>query len=598
MYVSCDPKYNVICQRALDIILLIMPIRELPKSVSSKIAAGEVVERPVSVVKELIENSIDAGANEINIRVNQAGRTLIEAEDDGEGIPAKEAETAVRRYATSKISSVEDLDHIQSLGFRGEALASIAAVSRFSMQTKYIDENQGFDLLVEGGETVERTGIGRSQGTRIRVENLFFNVPARLKFLKKDITEKRLIVELVNRYALFYSRIRFNLVMDGKNILTTYGREDRREILAGIYDLETAHQLLEIDYQDSHNTIEGFTSPTGLTRANRKEIAFFVNGRLVSDPTLTTAVLRAYHGFLMVGRFPIALVFLTLDPQEIDVNVHPTKAEIRFHDQARVFGSIHSAVRKTISAFSPVPVFSPDIWSTSTPAMNSTDPAWKFAQQEFRKDEPEMDNRPERPESTALIDKVPLLRLIGQLGRTYLAAEGPDGLYLIDQHAAHERVLYEQMMGIENGGSVSQLLLEPKIIHLNASLISLFESQQELLEDLGFKVEPFGPESLKILAVPAIIQHLDAGEALRAAIETDDEDKNLVDQTIESKIVSKICKRAAVKGGQVLSAQEQEKLVRDLENCESPRTCPHGRPTMIHLSVDMLARQFGRLGSR
>ena len=260
---TSDQKYNVIYLAALDIILIIMSIRELPKSVSSKIAAGEVVERPVSVVKELIENSIDANASEINIRAIDAGRTLIEVEDNGDGIPAQDAETAIRRYATSKISTIEDLDHIRSLGFRGEALASIAAVSRFTLDTRFHDENQGLALTLEGGEKASQTDIGRVKGTRIRVENLFFNVPARKKFLKKDMTEKRLISELVTRYALYYSQIRFSFVLDGKNILTTYGRGDHREILSKIYDLETAKRLLEINFEDSHLSIQGFTSPSG-----------------------------------------------------------------------------------------------------------------------------------------------------------------------------------------------------------------------------------------------------------------------------------------------------------------------------------------------
>ena len=575
-----------------------MLIKELPKSVSSKIAAGEVVERPASVVKELIENSIDANASAINIRVIDAGRTLIEVEDNGNGISREEAEIAVRRYATSKISVIEDLDRIRSLGFRGEALASIAAVSRFSLETRFQDESPGIAIRLDGGEGIARSEVGRNQGTRIKVENLFFNVPARQKFLKKDITEKRLISELIAWYALFYRHIRFSLQSDGKKVFATFGRGDRREILSQIYDLETARQLLEIDYQDSKIGIQGFTSPTGLTRSNRKEIIHFVNGRLISDPALTSAVLRAYHGLLMSGRFPITSLFLTIDPEEIDVNVHPTKAEIRFRDQGRVFSAVHSAVRKTISAYSPIPVFSPDIWSSFSQSGNTPEPAWKFAQQAFTTEQEDSVKSEDPAVSPPLIEKVPLLRLIGQLGRTYLAAEGPDGLYLIDQHAAHERVLFEKMECSGEGPAVSQMLLEPITLHLPSGLMDVFISVQETLQKIGFIAEPFGPDSIKISAVPAVIQKLDAGDALISALEADEEDRSVVELNREQRIISRICKRAAVKGGQVLSAEEQERLVRDLENCESPRTCPHGRPTMIHLSVDTLARQFGRLGSR
>ncbi len=556
------------------------------------------MERPASVVKELIENSIDANASEINIRVIDAGRTLIEVEDNGDGIPREEAETALKRYATSKISIIEDLDHIRSLGFRGEALASIAAVSRFTLETRFQDESQGIAIRLEGGEGVAKSDIGRNQGTRIKVENLFFNVPARYKFLKKDITEKRLIFELVAWYSLFYCHIRFSLQVDGKKVFATFGRGDRREILSQIYDLETARQLLEIDYQDLKISIQGFTSPTGLTRSNRKEIIHFVNGRLVSDPALTSAVLRAYHGFLMTGRFPMTTLFMSIDPEEIDVNVHPTKAEIRFRDQGRVFSAVHSAVRKTISAFSPVPVFSPDIWSSNYQSGKTPEPAWEFAQQAFNKEQVELEKTQVTPSHLPLIEKVPLLRLIGQLGRTYLAAEGPDGLYLIDQHAAHERVLFEKMAGTIEGKATSQMLLEPKALHLSSGLMDVFIAEQETLQKVGFIAELFGPETIRIFALPAAIQHLDPGEALKGALEADEEDRSVVELNREQRIISRICKRAAVKGGQVLSVEEQERLVRDLENCESPRTCPHGRPTMIHLSVDTLARQFGRLGSR
>lgn len=575
-----------------------MPIKELPKSVSSKIAAGEVVERPASVVKELIENSLDAGATDIAIRVEDAGRTLIEVEDNGEGIPSQDALLAVRRYATSKISSFEDLDHIQSLGFRGEALASIAAVSRFTLETRYHTEAHGLNLVFEGGIETDKTRAGRNSGTRVRVENLFYNVPARFKFQKKDITEKRLISEIVTRYGLYYSRVRFSLTMDNRKVMTTYGRGQRREILSEIYNLDTARRLLDIDFSNDDIQAQGFASPTSLTRANRKEIIFFINGRLVADSALTSAVLRAYHGFLMVGRFPIAILFLSVQPQDIDVNVHPTKAEIRFRDQSKVFSAVHGAVRKVISAYSPVPAFSPGIWNSAGAPSSLVDPAWKFAGQEFRNVGLETSVAHPEPSAPGLIEKVPLLRLIGQLGRLYIAAEGPDGLYLIDQHSAHERILYEQMVNSRTGKAASQLLLDPAVVHLNQSLVEIFESRLEILTSIGFRASIFGPDSIRIEAIPSIIQHLDPEEALLAALEADEEDRNLVEQRVDQQIKSRICKRAAVKGGQVLSIPEQEKLLRELENCESPRTCPHGRPTMIHLSVDLLARQFGRLGSR
>lgn len=575
-----------------------MPIIELPHSVSSKIAAGEVVERPVSVVKELIENAIDANATEIIIRIKGSGQSLIEVEDNGEGISAEDIKKTVRRYATSKISSVEDLNNIQTLGFRGEALASIAAVSRFTLESRFFDEKQGTQLIFEGGILLSNKLITRRQGTRIRVEDLFFNVPARRKFLKKEVTEKRQISDLIYHYALFYSQIRFVFDQDGRIVFKTYGRGDRLEILASIINLGNAKKLLEINYADSMVEIKGFSSPTDLTRSTRKDIIHFVNGRLVSDSTLTSAVIRAYHGFLMSGRFPITYLFIIVDPGEIDVNVHPTKAEIRFREQGKLFSAVHSAIKKVISVFSPVPSFSPEIWSNSTSSKNIIDPAWKFVEKEKMPSEERVVKSDEDSNRLSAVVKVPLLRPIGQLGRLYIAAEGPDGLYLIDQHSAHERILYEKFTQSNDVQAASQILLEPVVIHLGDYLTEVLKSQSGMMIKIGFRFEEFGPKSIRLSALPAAIQHMNPEYAFLGALEPDDEDDNFFSKEMEKRMIARICKRTAIKGGQLLSTQEQEKLIRDLENCESPRTCPHGRPTMIHLSVDLLARQFGRLGSR
>ena len=340
-----------------------MTIKILSQNVASKIAAGEVVERPLSVVKELMENAIDAQANEIRIRVENAGQRLIQVEDNGLGIPQEEASLALQRYATSKISDIADLEKIQTLGFRGEALASIAAVSRFKLFSKTGQEAMGVQLAAEGGEDARQEPAGLKDGTRVVVEDLFFNVPARRKFLKSENTERRSITDLVSRYALFYAGIRFQLTMEGRDVLSTNGAGDRREVLARIYDVNTARAMLELKVVDEYLGVEGFISPLGLSRSNRKEIFFFINGRLISDPALGTAVTQAYQNLLMVGRYPLAMVFLSMDPQEVDVNVHPTKAEVRFRESNRIFSLVHSAVRKTVSAFSEVPRITPGFWS-------------------------------------------------------------------------------------------------------------------------------------------------------------------------------------------------------------------------------------------
>jgi DNA mismatch repair protein MutL len=581
-----------------------MKIKILSQNVAAKIAAGEVVERPLSAVKELMENAIDAGATEIKIHVESGGQRLIQVEDNGMGIASDEAAVALERYATSKITQVEDLEHIQTLGFRGEALASIAAVSRFTLDSQTNQENMGVHLNVEGGEILAQEPAGLKIGTRIKVEDLFFNVPARRKFLKSENTERKAISDLVSRYALYYAYIRFQFNMESRQILNTNGSGDRREVLSQLYDVTTARDLLDLRVVDEYLGVEGFLSPVGISRSNRKEIFFFINGRLVSDSSLTAAVTQAYQNMLMVGRYPIAVLFLNIDPQEVDVNVHPTKAEIRFREPGRIFGLLNSAVRKNISAFSNVPQISPTFWSSGVSRPREVDPAWQFAGEANRDYIPQA-GEPQAMESQTQVGSggepallhVPLLRLVGQIGRTYLVAEGPDGLYLIDQHAAHERILFERLLK-KHTSSDSQYLLEPAVVQVPGQMESDLERQIEVLNHLGFKIENFGPSTYKIHALPVVISRSDPREAFLSALEEDEEDSSWMEGEQENRLISRICKRIAVKGGQVLSQEEQEQLIRDLEQCESPRTCPHGRPTMIHLSVDMLERQFGRRGAR
>jgi len=576
-----------------------MPIIILPKEVSSKIAAGEVVERPVSVVKELLENSIDAGATEILIKIVQAGKKLIEAIDNGEGITYEESDIALKRYATSKISSSEDLEKIQTLGFRGEALASIAAVSRFMIESRSENEETGFNSVIEGGDKIGKKPIGRSVGTFIRVEDLFFNVPARLKFLKKDITERRLISLIVSRYALFYAGIRFSLIQEGKKVLATNGNNNRREILSQIYDFETAKSLLKVNYSDEYLQLEGYTSPLNITRSTRKEIFFFINGRLVNDPVLSSAITRGYHGLLMVGRFPITNLFINISPTEIDINVHPTKAEIRLKNSNQVFTAIQRIIRKTIAAYAPYAAVPPRIWKIPEISKNVGNLEINFNNSAGSTQEVQSY---EQPKSVHLEPQkaycLPLLRIIGQLGLTYIAAEGPDGLYLIDQHAAHERILFEKITNQGMDENISQFLLEPIVVTLPVTQFERLEKILDLLVWIGFQLEPFGPGAYKITAVPQVLSSMDTKEALMSAIGDDyNSPKELVDTENREKMITRICKRLAIKGGQVLSTQEQKQLIRDLENCKNPRTCPHGRPTMIHISVDILERQFGRRGS-
>ena len=593
-----------------------MPIRLLSSEVSSQIAAGEVVERPASVVKELTENALDAGAKNISISIEEAGRTLIEVADDGHGIPANELELAAARHATSKLVQSEDLFHIQTLGFRGEALASIGSVSQMTITSRVASAKEGARLKVDGGISGKVEKVGAPVGTVLRVENLFYNVPARLKFLKTDVTERRAIDALVTRYALAYPDVRFKMT-EGKQVtLQTAGDGDRRSILAALYGVEVAKQMLEVMDAEEGLSLTGFISPTSLTRSNRKEITFFVNGRWVQEFSLTTALLQAYHTLLMVGRYPLTALFLEIAPEDVDVNVHPTKAEVRFKSQDRIFSFVQRAARKALLAYTPVASVSPQMWGTRTTPSEPREIGidWSVAHDEV----PSTDDGPQTvdgettaqsaeeniPSSTvngqrSFPNTVPLLRLIGQIGSTYIVAEGPDGLYLIDQHAAHERVLFEKLMAQHDKKSIpSQALLTPEVVTLPPQSAKALTSQLPFLNHFGFEVEEFGTNTFQVRAMPALFAGGDPSFALRALVEDFEEDEAPLQAEVEAKLAARVCKRLAVKGGQTLTTEEQRALLNDLEACNSPRTCPHGRPTMIHLSVDALERQFGRKGPR
>ena len=592
-----------------------MPIRLLSSEVSSQIAAGEVVERPASVVKELTENALDAGAKNISISIVDAGRTLIEVADDGHGIPADELELAAARHATSKLIQSEDLFHISTLGFRGEALASIGSVSNMTIVSRVQSAKEGARLKVDGGISGKVEKIGAPVGTVLRVENLFYNVPARLKFLKTDVTERRAIDSLITRYALAYPNVRFK-VTDGKQAtLQTAGDGDRRSILAALYGVDVAKQMLEVMAQEEGLSLTGFISPTSLTRSNRKEITFFVNGRWVQEFSLTTALLQAYHTLLMVGRYPLTALFLEVAPEDVDVNVHPTKAEVRFKSLDKIFSFVQRSTRKALMAYTPVASVSPQMWGSRSEQVERREVGidWSIghSNDQLMADSgqfPNAEGGSQNAEETVngqsstvnpSFASVPLLRLIGQIGSTYIVAEGPDGLYLIDQHAAHERVLFEKLMAQHDKKSIpSQALLTPEVVTLPPQSAKALMPQLPFLNHFGFEVEEFGTNTFQVRAMPVLFAGGDPSFALRALVEDFEEDEAPLQAEVEAKLAARVCKRLAVKGGQTLTSEEQRALLNDLEACVSPRTCPHGRPTMIHLSVDSLERQFGRKGPR
>lgn len=585
-----------------------MPIQILPDEVASQIAAGEVVERPASVVKELIENALDAGAKSISVRCEGAGQRLIEVIDDGGGIPQTELSIAVIRHATSKLRSAEDLFRVGTLGFRGEALASIGSISRMTVTSRTRETQHASKVRIEGGRIGKVEQIGAPVGTAVIVQELFYNVPARRKFLKKDVTERRLIDELVTRYALAYPHVRFRLIQEGREDFRSSGSGDSREVLGSYYGVDIAGKMLEVLSLVHDIQVKGFISPISLTRSNRKEILFYVNGRPVQDVTLTTALIQAYHTLLMVGRYPMALIFLELPLQDVDVNVHPTKAEVRFRERDKVFSAVQRSARKALLAYTPVPdLHVQSRWDMDPHSGEATGPAWGGGGERADLMTPGIENSLQVnsdlvPEETSPLlsarFRMPLLRLVGQVASAYLIAEGPDGLYLIDQHAAHERVLFEKYLAARQETIPSQSLLEAVSVEFSPQAARLIASQLPVLSRLGFRVEEFGRNAFILRAIPSLLAGMDPEAALNVLVEDFEEDETPLKDEIEAKIIARVCKRAAVKAGSTLSSEEQKALLQDLELCASPRTCPHGRPTMIHLSVDLLERQFGRRGAR
>ncbi len=603
-----------------------MTIHILPDDLAAKIAAGEVIERPASVVKELIENSIDAGAREIKVEIRGGGQRLIRVADDGSGIPASQVETAFARHATSKLHSVDDLFAIRTLGFRGEALPSIAAVSKTTLISRAAGEESGAQIRVDGGKIIEQRAQGAPQGTIVTVEDLFRHVPARLKFLKTAATEAGRIGDLINAYALAYPQLRFSLVNDDRLVFQSPGTGKMFDALVKVFGIDVAHQMIEVGNQTledgswkldddlnakpptpNHPTtqppsiqVSGFISPPNVNRSTRKYMLFFVNHRWIQDRTIQHAVIEAYHTALMVGRAPIVALDIVVPPDTIDVNVHPTKSEVRFRDTSAVFTAVQRAVRAVLTGNAPIPSIgvtmppAPQDWQRQ-PFPSSPAPA-QSAMNLYRPISTADLPTTQRPNDIQPPNvQIPMLRVLGQIASTYIIAEGPDGLYLIDQHAAHERVLYEQLTAERAGATVVvQELLDPAPLQLTPAQTGALETHRAALESVGFRVEPFGNQTILLRAVPALMKASDPRAGLVAILDELEQGEEPLEKSADARLITSVCKSIAVKGGQVLSLEEMRELVRRLEHTAAPRTCPHGRPTMIQLNVATLEREFGR----
>lgn len=661
-------------------------IQVLDQVTIDKIAAGEVIERPASIVKELVENAIDAGATHVTIEIEEGGISLIRITDDGSGIMKEDIRNAFLRHSTSKIRNVEDLLHITSLGFRGEALSSIAAVTKVEVITKTKEAILGTRYVIEGGQELSLEEAGSSDGTTFIIRQLFYNVPARRKFLKTAMTEAGHVQDLLIRLALSHPEVAFRFLNNNQEKLRTSGSGKLKDVIYNIYGRDVASNLLELDYWQGGIHITGYLGKPLITRGNRNFETFFVNGRYVKSTMISRAVEDAYKDFMMQHKFPFVVLHFQVDTETVDVNVHPTKMELRFQNQQEVYKTVFEAIHRQLlepelipQVEVPEPLTSPAQEKKKTPSPDlklvrrvmpsdskeaaasiTTTPIDSAAPtaSEQVKEEPHNEDyfirkmrervmsyhnrnssaevkdqkkifRPEEQKkriqtsvheaTTYKVNETPVIqkpkqldlfeekllkrearaeyRLIGQIFDTYWLVQFQDNLYIIDQHAAHERVLYERTLKeMKNREFTSQYLSPPIILTLSMQEAELLKTHKERFERIGFEIEPFGGEEYAIRAVPANLFSIAKKELFMEMLDNlaDGLSTNMTPDIIDEKVASMSCK-AAVKGNNRLSAQEVDALIGELLELENPYHCPHGRPTIIAMSKKELEKKFKRI---
>ncbi|GAA0857610.1 DNA mismatch repair endonuclease MutL [Clostridium nitritogenes] len=650
-------------------------INLLDENTSNKIAAGEVVERPSSVVKELVENSIDANSKNITIEIEDGGCSFIKIIDDGDGIHKDDIKKAFLPHATSKIQCAEDIFSINTLGFRGEALASIASVSKVNLKTKPHDSSFGREIIIEGGEILEEKDCGVNSGTTIEVKDLFFNIPARKKFLKSFTREGSIITDIINRISIVNPDISFKLFNNGKKVLHTFGSGNTKDVLRVVYGKKISENLVYFEGTREEISISRYIGKEAIARGSRNNQSIYVNGRYIKNKTLVAAVENAFKSFSTVNKFPFFVLFIDVYPEFVDVNIHPTKAEIKFKDDRMmfkiVFDSVHKYLKEAIFDDFKLPEEEMNItkenqaenlelnikFEEDEVKFNSFEKNDKFFKEnsidysaQIKKEQDELlklkeklnntdflihenknditnnindlsyssiDTNKEAINSDVLyskededlnknisiketieekIAKFPPLRIIGQFNKTYIIAEFNETLYLIDQHAAHEKILFEKYIkSISEGSIIIQQLLVPTLIELSTDDLIFYIENQKIFKDAGFTVEEFGGNTISLKEVPYFLGKLDPKDLFLSII--DDLKKMGDGKTIDikyNKIATMACKKA-VKGNDTLTEREMIKLVEDLRFIEDPFHCPHGRPTIIKFTNNDLEKKFRRI---
>jgi DNA mismatch repair protein MutL len=649
----------------------------LDENTANKIAAGEVIERPASVIKELVENSIDAGADNISVEIRNGGISFIRVIDNGSGLPEDDVEIAFERHATSKIRRADDLESISSMGFRGEALASIAAVSDVQLSTRVKSSLQGVSINVKGGHLVDVKPIGCPVGTSITVSELFFNTPARYKFLKKDSTEAGYTADMLTRISLCYPEISFKLISNGTTILHTPGNGDLKSTIFSVYGAETAKKLMDVNYQDEHAKVAGFIGKPDIARSNRSHQSIYINRRYIRNKTITAAIDSAYSTFLMKNRYAFVLLDIRLNPNSVDVNVHPSKMEVKFSNEQDIFRAVYHAINgalMTQSTIRTLPDTNPEKSnydntlskdkqkSSSAKAYMLNDnmvtkPA--YSQQDFMRVKEELDRKREeaisghsdRPgfvasESDKKSDtKVELVsqeeplnaqiqsqasqsaetpqpethdaqlnagkaesqqipstslfsgtRIIGQAFSTYIFLEGEDELFLLDQHAAHERICYEELKeAFGKDKPLAQMMISSIPIELTASEYQFAISEASFFEKLGFTYEAFGANSIIMRAVPFAEREVDAGKLFLEILDFVMDGANGEKNAVADEALYRIACKLAIKANKRLDEREISALLDKLSKLKNPYTCPHGRPAILRLRKYEMEKLFKRI---
>ena len=594
-------------------------IIELPDEIAGKIAAGEVIERPLSVVKELLENSIDAGSTSVTVEISKGGKEYIRVTDNGSGISKDQLKLAFTRHATSKLRTTEDLDAIDTLGFRGEALASIASVSRTELVSKPAGQKLGARIIIENSNIISIEDAACEEGTTIIVRDLFCSIPARLKFLKPDNTESALITDYVSKMAIAWPQVRIRLISNGATLFTSPGKNSLKQAIMTVYSPKMCASLLELAADDGSMRVKGYISSPTYYEKNRRKQVFFVNGRLIKSKLLENAVATAYSDKLFEGMYPAVFIFLYVEPSQLDVNIHPHKTEVRFYQEKAVSDFIVASVRRAlldprgleVRTQAPEPQ-TPEI----VPEIKSTDVRTVFTESEdtvseavpgavidsglddFFKDlrvsreEPEQVQEEIFEYNTSRRLLFSGLTYIGQFRDTYLILKDADGLYLLDQHAAHERIMYEKLIKSFNSEiNASQQLLVPMIKDVGIADMQQARSAASQLLELGFDIAEFGPSSFAVSAVPGFMDIAEAEDFIDEFFDASLEGRSV--QARKDQIIMRSCK-SAVKAHDHLSAEEISALMLDLDRCENPYSCPHGRPVFVRFTEYELERLFRR----